>query len=103
MFQFRQDVYADVRIEDRFSTSVAYMNGMLKEIKERKEKRAFIRVFDGKMWYFASTTDVSDVQNKLDGLYAQAKGNAAAFSPPNRRQNSRVSVGRMRFPPAKRL
>lgn len=75
MFQFRQDTYADVRIEDRFSTSVAYMNGMLKESKERKEKRAFIRVFDGKMWYFASTTDLGDVQKKLDGLYAQAKSN----------------------------
>lgn len=76
MFTFRQDTYADVRIEDRFSTNVAYMNGMLKEIKERKEKRAFIRVFDGKMWYYASTTDINDVQKKLDGLYAQAKSNA---------------------------
>lgn len=75
MFTFQQDVYADVRIEDRFSTNVTYMNGMLKEIKERKEKRAFIRVFDGKMWYYASTTDIGDVQNKLDGLYAQAKRN----------------------------
>ena len=75
MFKFRQDAYADVRIEDRFSTNVAYMNGMLKEIKERREQRAFIRVFDGKMWYYASTTDISDVQNKLDGLYAQAKSN----------------------------
>ena len=75
MFKFRQDTYADVRIEDRFSTNVAYVNGMLKEIKERKEKRAFIRVFDGKMWYFASTTDINDVQKKLDGLYAQAKSN----------------------------
>lgn len=76
MFKFRQDAYADVRIEDRFSTNVAYMNGMLKESKERKEKRAFIRVFDGKMWYYASTTDINDVQKKLDGLYAQAKSNA---------------------------
>ena len=75
MFNFRQDAYADVRIEDRFSTNVTYMNGMLKEIKERKEKRAFIRVFDGKMWYYASTTDIGDVQNKLDGLYMQAKSN----------------------------
>ena len=75
MFKFRQDSYADVRIEDRFSTNVSFMNGMLKEMKERKEKRAFIRVFDGKMWYYASTTDISDVQNKLDGLYAQAKSN----------------------------
>ena len=76
MFKFRKDSYADVRIEDRFSTNVSFMNGMVKEMKERKEKRAFIRVFDGKMWYYASTTDIADVQNKLDGLYAQAKSNA---------------------------
>lgn len=75
MFTFRQDTYADVRVEDRFSTNVSYMNGMLKEIKERREKRAFIRVFDGKTWYYASTTDLGDVQNKLNGLYAQAKSN----------------------------
>ena len=75
MFKFRNDSYADVRIEDRFSTNVSFMNGTLKEMKERKEKRAFIRVFDGKMWYYASTTDIADIQNKLDGLYAQAKSN----------------------------
>ena len=75
MFTFKADAYADVRIEDRFSTTVTYMNGVLKEIKERKEKRAFIRVFDGKMWYYASTTNIGDVQSKLDGLYAQAKSN----------------------------
>lgn len=75
MYTFRQDTYADVRVEDRFSTNVSYMNGMLKEIKERREKRAFIRVFDGKTWYYASTTDLGDVQNKLDGLYAQARSN----------------------------
>ena len=80
MFTFKKDAYADVRIEDRFSTNITYMNGMLKEIKERKEKRAFIRVFDGKMWYYASTTDINDVQKKLDGLYAQAKSNPKILS-----------------------
>ena len=68
MFNFRQDMYADVRIEDRFTTVVSYMNGTLKELKERCEKRAFIRVFDGKMWFYSSTTDISDIQNKLDEL-----------------------------------
>ena len=76
MYNFKQDFYADVRVEDRFTTTIAYSNGSLKEIKERIEKRAFIRVFDGKMWYYSSTTDLSDIQNKLDGLYAQAKLNA---------------------------
>ncbi len=85
MFTFRQDMYADVRIEDRFSTNISYMNGILKESKERKEKRAFIRVFDGKMWYFSSTTNIGEVQKKLDGLYAQAKSN------PNILKNRTVS------------
>ena len=68
-------MYADVRIEDRFTTVVSYMNGTLKELKDRCEKRAFIRVFDGKMWFYSSTTDINDIQNKLDGLYLQAKSN----------------------------
>lgn len=76
MYNFKENFYADVRVEDRFTTTISYTNGFLKEIKERNEKRAFIRVFDGKMWFFASTTDLSDIQNKLDGLYAQAKPNA---------------------------
>ncbi len=75
MYNFKENFYADVRVEDRFTTTISYTNGFLKEIKERNEKRAFIRVFDGKMWFFASTTDLSDIQNKLDGLYAQAKPN----------------------------
>lgn len=75
MYNFKKGYYADVRVEDRFTSTVAYTNGMLREIKERNEKRAFIRVFDGKMWYFASTTNLSDVQDKLNGLYEQAKPN----------------------------
>ncbi len=75
MYNFKSGYYADVRVEDRFTTNISYLNGALREIKERKEKRAFIRVFDGKMWYYSSTTDIGEVQDKLDGLYAQAKEN----------------------------
>lgn len=75
MFNFKKGYYADVKIEDRFTTTIAYMNGLLKELKERVEKRAFIRVFDGKMWYYSSTTDINKVQEKLDELYSQAKFN----------------------------
>ena len=75
MFKFRQDFYADVRVEDRFTTAISDVNGMLKEYKERCEKRAFIRVYDGKMWYYSSTTDINDIQNRLDALYLQAKPN----------------------------
>lgn len=80
MYKFRSDMYADIRIEDRYNTFIAYVNGILQELKERNEKRAFIRVFDGKMWYYSSTTDISRVQEKLDELYAQGKSNPKILS-----------------------
>lgn len=75
MYKFKQDYYADVRIEDRFAANAQYQNGQLYEAKERTEKKAFIRVFDGKMWYYTSTDDVSHVQNALDELYGYATPN----------------------------
>lgn len=75
MLKFRQDMYADVRTEDRFSTVIKYENGELAELNERNETRAFIRVFDGKLWYYSSTTELDSVQEKLDELYSLAKSN----------------------------
>lgn len=48
-------------------------NGVLAENKERVTDGAFIRVFDGKMWYYASTETLSNVQKELDGLYELAE------------------------------
>lgn len=72
MYNFDNRFYADVRIEDRFSTGIMYRNGVLESSKTRTEKRAFIRVFDGNIWYYASTSEVANVQNELDNLYKQA-------------------------------
>lgn len=41
-------------------------------MKTRNEKRAFIRVFDGNIWYYASTSEVKNVQTELNNLYKQA-------------------------------
>lgn len=76
MTNFRKDYYADVRVEDRFSTKVEYLNGNLKESKIRREKRAFVRVFDGEMWYYASTTDINHIDKVLEELYLVAKPNS---------------------------
>lgn len=73
--KFSKDYYADVRIEDRFTTRVDFLEGNLKESKERKEVRAFIRVYDGEMWYYASTTDIDRIQQTLEELYEVAKPN----------------------------
>lgn len=76
MYKFHEGYYADVRIEDRFNTIIRFTDGKLDEKKERGEKRAFVRVFDGKMWYYSSTTDVGKVQDKIDELCEKAKYNA---------------------------
>ena len=69
MLKFRQEYYADVRIEDRFDTHILLRNGNLEECKSSRVKRAFLRVYDGKMWYYASTSDIENLQGELDGLF----------------------------------
>ena len=82
MIQFRDGFYADIRIEDRFRTTIHYKAGVLEEMKTREEKQAFIRVYDGKLWYYASVTDVDHLQKTLDGLYAAATENPAILDDP---------------------
>lgn len=76
MIQFRHGFYADVRTEDRSRTTITYKSGALEEMKTRVERRAFIRVYDGKMWYYSSVTDLAHLQKTLDGLYDAATPNA---------------------------
>ena len=82
MIQFRNDFYADIRIEDRETTRISYKAGGLEEMKNRVEKQAFLRVYDGKLWYYASVTDVDHLQETLDGLYAAAIPNPAILEDP---------------------
>lgn len=76
MFKFKDGFYSDVRIETRFKTGIRYRNGALEECKQTTVKKAFIRVFDGEMWYYASTYKLDDLQGELDKLYANATPNA---------------------------
>lgn len=75
MVKFRKGFYADVRVEDRFSTNVQFLNNQLRECKETKVKKAFLRVYDGKMWFYASTSDLEHLQEELDKLYDNATPN----------------------------
>ncbi len=72
MYKFQKGFYSDVRIEDRFATQIRLQNGQLHEAKVTAEKKAFVRVFDGKMWYYTSTDDVNAIQQALDELYSYA-------------------------------
>lgn len=82
MIRFRDGFYADVRTEDRFTTNISYKGGVPENATERVEKRAFIRVYDGRLWYYASVTDLDDLQSVLDGLYSAATPDANIGSDP---------------------
>ena len=82
MINFKEGFYADIRIEDRSRTVISYKAGVLEEMKNRVEKQAFLRVYDGRLWYYASVTDVDHLQKTLDGLYAAAKENPEILEDP---------------------
>ncbi len=82
MIQFRNGFYADVRVEDRCRAVISYKAGTLEEMRSRRELQAFLRVYDGKLWYYASVTDVGHLQKTLDGLYAAAEENPDILEDP---------------------
>lgn len=75
MFNYPKGFYIDVRIEDRFSTRITYRNNELQEQKVRSNKGAFIRVFDGSRWYYASLTNLDNIQHQIDILVSMATPN----------------------------
>lgn len=75
MINFKKGFYADVRVETRTTAGIRYRNGALEESKQTTVKKAFIRVFDGNMWYYASTYKLGDLQGELDKLYKNATPN----------------------------
>ncbi|MCK9225959.1 MAG: TldD/PmbA family protein [Candidatus Muirbacterium halophilum] len=68
MFIFPQDLYCDVRIERKFSTSISFLKEKLENFVERATEGAFIRIFDGNMWYYSATTSILDIQKEIDSL-----------------------------------
>lgn len=82
MLNFPKDLYADVRIEEVTETVIAYENGKLRQNKESSTKGAFLRVYDGKRWYYCATTALEELQKELDGLAAMATPNTDILSDP---------------------
>jgi len=74
-YNFPKGLYTDVRIEHVFKTAIKYIKRELQECKEQKYSAAFIRVYDGDMWYYACTSDLNGIQTEIDALSAIAKKN----------------------------
>ncbi|MBU1108227.1 MAG: TldD/PmbA family protein [Candidatus Riflebacteria bacterium] len=85
MFEFPDGYYADVRIERVFRSLIRIEMGRLEEVKEKSDAGAFIRLFDGKRWFYASTTDLSELNNELKQL-------AKLASPPDLAAIAKVTV-----------
>lgn len=75
MYNFKKGYYTDVRIERRYQTRIQYKDGKLENFLVRQTKGAFIRVFDGKLWYYASTAILSDIEQEIAKLYELATEN----------------------------
>ncbi|MEA4890658.1 MAG: TldD/PmbA family protein [Clostridiaceae bacterium] len=80
--KFPPDLYADIRWEDVYSTRISYDNGILKQNKQKCDRGAFIRIYDGRRWYYSATTDLEQVQAELDGLAGMARPDPQIFSHP---------------------
>ena len=74
-YQFPKDLYTDVRIEHVANTAVSFTKRELRNVQVQKYSAAFIRVFDGEMWYYASTSDLDGIQGEINALAAMAKPN----------------------------
>ncbi|WDV44880.1 TldD/PmbA family protein [Clostridiaceae bacterium M8S5] len=72
MFKFPKNLYTDVRIEEVFNTDIKYEQRKLEDFKASKHKAVFIRVFDGNIWHYASTTNVDNIQEEIDKLAKKA-------------------------------
>lgn len=76
MYHFPKDLYADIRIEEKYSVWMTVRDHEMISDGESTNKCAFIRVFDGTMWYNCSTDNISEIQNKLDNLAKVATANS---------------------------
>ncbi len=74
MLRFPPGLYSDVRIEEVWSTTAGLVLGRLEQFVSRHYRAAFIRVWDGVRWYYASTSTVDSIQSELDSLASMASG-----------------------------
>jgi len=81
-YAFPAGLYTDVRIEHVFASSIDYNQRELRDCREKKYSAAFVRVFDGKMWYYASTSDLNGIQAEIDALAKLAAPNPQILDNP---------------------
>ena len=74
-FKFPKDLYADVRIEEDYEIWLSQENGEVKSDGDLSETGAIVRVFDGNLWYTATTNSLDEIQGQMDDLAKMAMPN----------------------------
>ena len=97
MFKFPSGFYSDVRIEKVFRSLVRLETGRLEEVKEKEDTGAFIRLFDGRRWFYASTTDLSSIDNELADLAKLGRADDNISSHPTVRRMQANTGNHSRF------
>lgn len=82
MYVFPKNLYTDVRLEDVSVSEITYQNGELMQNLKRNTKGGFIRIFDGKRWYYSSTTDIDNIQEEINKLALMAEENENILNHP---------------------
>lgn len=82
MYQFPNDLYVDVRIEESYNTYYFVKNGDVEADSSVNVTGAIIRVFDGNLWYTGSTNDIDGIQKEIDNLASLATPNPDILSHP---------------------
>lgn len=72
MYKFPEGLYTDVRVESVFSTGLMYENSQMIQNKVKTDRGAFIRVYDGKRWFYSATSNLDGVQAEIDNLAKMA-------------------------------
>lgn len=72
MYSFPKGVYTDIRIENRKACRLLWRDKKFTQKYRRHDERAFIRVYDGRRWYYSSVADVREIQEEIDRLSAMA-------------------------------
>jgi TldD protein len=82
MYIFPKNLYTDIRIEQVVVTTIAYENYIMKQNKTKTENGAMIRMYDGKRWYYSSTTDINSIQDEIDKLERMASPDENIYDNP---------------------
>jgi TldD protein len=82
MYTFKKGFYGDVRIEHRSITRISHRMGKIMESLVRNTKGAFVRLYDGKRWYYSSTNNIEHVQQEIEKLEEIATENEFILDDP---------------------